>query len=413
MIRTPQHVPVVLVCSGAMFISYVDRVNISVAALAMQAEFGWSDTLKGLILAAFFLGYMVMQIVGGWLAHRFGGRRVLLGALIAWSVFTLLTPVAAHLWLPMLFAIRIALGLGEGPLNPAVYAIFARDVPPLARARAVALYSSCGFLGTFFALASTGWFVEHHGWESVFYLFGALGLGYTFLILRVIAPDAEDRSVQGAPLDDEAAPAGSEPIPWRTLLTLGPFWALTFAFFCTSWIFYVLLLWMPSYFARMHGISMAGAGIYSLWPWIVMAVAINLAGWWSDSAQKRGMALTTIRKLLVCLGLFGAGALLMLLGFAGSPGAALACFCLTLTFLALAYSSHAANVFDLAPRYAHVLFSVMNTFGSLPGLIGVALTGLLVELTRSYDAAFALAGLFAWVGAGLYLRWGTARQLLS
>ena len=49
----------------AMFIAYLDRVNISVAAIAMQESLGWSETEKGLVLSSFFIGYMAMQIVGG------------------------------------------------------------------------------------------------------------------------------------------------------------------------------------------------------------------------------------------------------------------------------------------------------------------------------------------------------------
>lgn len=398
----PSHRIIVLVCAGAMFISYIDRVTISVAALSMQREFGWTDSLKGLILSAFFVGYLLMQVVGGWLAHVYGGRRVLLLALGAWSVATLLTPLAAHAWLPALIAIRILLGMGEGPLNPAAYQIMAQWVPKDGQTRAVAFYSSTGFLGTFAALACTGWLVQRHGWPFVFYLFGALGVLYVLLAQRFL-PEAPRTSTNAH---------ADEAIPWRSLLSLRPFWALTFAFFCTSWIFYVLLLWMPSYFARTHGIGILGTGLYSLLPWLVMFVMMNLAGWLADVVKRRGMTLTRSRKLFACSGLTGAGAMLMLIDWADTPMRALILLCLTLAFLAFAYSSHAPNVFDITPRHAHVMFSVMNTFGSLPGIIGVALTGVMVQVTGSYEGAFAVAGVLAWAGAAVYLVWGSGRKLI-
>ena len=384
-----------------MFISYIDRVAISVAALSMQQEFGWSDSLKGLVLSAFFVGYLIMQIAGGWLAHLYGGRRVLLFALVAWSIATLLTPLAAYAWLPVLFAIRIVLGMGEGPLNPAAYHVLASWVPKGEHTRAVAFYSSTGFLGTFAALACTGWLVQHYGWPFVFYAFGALGLTYALLAKRLI-PEAPRQSARG----------GSEKIPWRILLSLGPFWALTFAFFCTSWVFYVLLLWMPSYFSKTHHIGIVGTGLYSLLPWIVMFLMMNIAGWLAEIVKRRGMTLTRSRKLFACTGLAGAGTLLMLIDWVYTPLSALILFCLTLGSLAFAYSSLAPNVFDIAPGYAHVLFSVMNSFGSLPGIIGVALTGIIVQATGSYEAAFTVAGVLALVGALAYLVWGTGRQLV-
>ena len=105
----------VLASFVAMFIAYLDRVNISVAAIAMQESLGWSETEKGLVLSSFFIGYLAMQIVGGVLADKYGGKRVMLWSLVAWSVFTVLTPIAASASFAMLILVRIGLGLGEAP----------------------------------------------------------------------------------------------------------------------------------------------------------------------------------------------------------------------------------------------------------------------------------------------------------
>ena len=65
--RWPARHTLVGLCFVASFICYIDRVNISVASIAMAAEFGWSETIKGLVLSAFFIGYMSTQVLGGWL----------------------------------------------------------------------------------------------------------------------------------------------------------------------------------------------------------------------------------------------------------------------------------------------------------------------------------------------------------
>jgi len=113
----------------ALFIAYLDRVNISVAAIAMQETLSWSETEKGFVLSSFFIGYMEAQILGGVLADKYGGKRVLLWSLVAWSVFTLLTPVAASASFLALILVRIGLGLGEAPLSPAVLSLFGRWIP--------------------------------------------------------------------------------------------------------------------------------------------------------------------------------------------------------------------------------------------------------------------------------------------
>jgi len=121
----------------AVIIGYTDRVNMSVASVVMRAELGWSQTTKGFVLSAFFVGYISFLMVGGLLASRFGGKRVLGIAVLAWSVFTLLTPFAASESLSLLIAVRIAMGIGEAAIFPATYELFGRWIPASERTGAV------------------------------------------------------------------------------------------------------------------------------------------------------------------------------------------------------------------------------------------------------------------------------------
>jgi len=409
-VQWPHRYSVVLTCSVGMFIAFVDRVNISVAALAMQEDLGWTDSVKGVVLASFFGGYMATQVLGGWLSHRYGGERVLLFSLIGWSICVLLTPIAAYLWLPLLIVMRIGLGVGEGPLNPAAFSVFGMILPPTERTRAVAIYAGAGYLGTLVALVSTGALVARFGWESVFYVWGILGVVFAFVAIKVLIPEGQSLWR----VDQETVAASEEnPIPWRRLLGMRPFWALMVTFFCTCWIFYVLLLWMPSYFATAHGVEINRTGIYSVSPWIVMLIFMNVAGWVSDALLAKGVGSTVIRKTLTGVGLFGTCAMLLAVRTAGSPEIALALLCTTLAFLALAYASQVPNVFDLAPQHAGVMFGILNTVGSLPGLIGIAVTGVLVDVTGSFDGSLVLAGGLAVFGGIVYVLFGTGKQLIS
>jgi len=140
--RWPRRHVVVGFASLGCVIAYTDRVNISVAALAMKEHFGWSQTEKGFVLSAFFIGYFLFMFVAGLLATRFGGKRLLGYSVAAWSIFTLLTPVAAALSLTTLLFVRVGMGIGEAAMFPAALELFGRWVPPTERARAVArLYS--------------------------------------------------------------------------------------------------------------------------------------------------------------------------------------------------------------------------------------------------------------------------------
>ena len=140
--RWPKRSTLIALCAAAVFICYVDRVNISLAIGRMASDFGWNKTTSGLVMSSFFIGYLLTQIPGGWLAGRFGGKPVLAGGVLLWSLFTLLTPPAAFAGFATLIAARIVMGFGEGVTFPAIYALFARWVPPAQRSRAVGLVFS-------------------------------------------------------------------------------------------------------------------------------------------------------------------------------------------------------------------------------------------------------------------------------
>ena len=177
---------------AATFICYIDRVNISVAIIPMAAQYGWNATTQGAVLSSFFVGYLLTQVVGGRLADRFGGKVVLAGGVLLWSLFTIVTPPAAAFGFTALLLARVGMGMGEGVNFPAMYTLQARWIPLDERARAMALSNSGIPLGTVFALAVTPIVVTHLGWQWAFYLFGSVGLVWFVFWQR------GDRRVTGA-----------------------------------------------------------------------------------------------------------------------------------------------------------------------------------------------------------------------
>ena len=113
----------------AMFICYMDRVNISIAIIPMSKELDWSADIQGTVLSSFFIGYLLTQIIGGRLADRFGGKLVLGIAVLIWSAFTFITPFAALAGFGGLILARIGMGIGEGVALPAIYSLYGRWLP--------------------------------------------------------------------------------------------------------------------------------------------------------------------------------------------------------------------------------------------------------------------------------------------
>lgn len=416
--RWPSRYRLIALCVMAVFVCYIDRVNISVAAIAMQEELGWSDTTKGLVMSSFFIGYMLFMAPAGWLANRIGGRRVLGFAVVWWSLWTMLTPPAAMASLAVLVVARIALGLGEAATFPAIYNLYGRWVPTEERTRAVSLMVSAIPLGTLCALMTTGWIIDRFGWPAVFYLFGALG------ILWALAwyPFTHDRPADDprmAPAEREllarnaaAEAASREPVPWGRLLRAPAVWALIINHLCANWVFYMLLAWLPSYFRTQLGLSIAQSGIYAAGPWLSMFAVGTFAGWFADRLVKRGVDLTLIRKTMQVLGLGGAAAFMLAARDVSSVNLAFALMCGALGTLSFTWAGFLPNHLEIAPKYADVLMGITNTAGTVPGVIGVAVTGWLVDTTGTYTAAFMLAAAVNIVGAVVWLVFGTAKEVV-
>lgn len=410
----PTRYTLIALCFGAVFVCYLDRVVISIAIIAMQDTFGWSETVKGFVLSSFFVGYMLFQIPSGYLANRFGGKIVLGFAVAWWSAATLITPVAAAVSLPVLVLARITMGLGEAATFPAAYNLFGRWVPPAEHSRAVSLLLSGVPIGTLFALGATGWIIARYGWPSAFYVFGAVGIVWVGAWFARAHNDPmghprispRERALLAENRDRKTRVA----VPWRRLFSSSAVWALIINHFCSNWSLYMLLAWLPSYF-KAQGLGMSSVGLFAAAPWLTMFAVVNVAAWLADRMIQRGRSTTVVRKTMQVAGLSGAAIFLLLAPGAQTAGVALVLMCGALGALGLTWSGFAPNHLEIAPRHADVLMGITNTAGTLPGVIGVAVTGWLVDTTATYASAFALAALINLVGAVVWLAWGSARRV--
>lgn len=412
-----RYVVVALTFLGSI-IAYTDRVNISVAAIAMKEHLRWSQTQKGFVLAAFFVGYLLFMFVAGLLANRFGGKRVLGYSVLAWSIFTLLTPPAATLSIAVLIAVRIAMGVGEAGLFPATYELFGRWVPPTERARAVAFMTSGVPVGTVIGLMGSGWLVQRYGWAVPFYVFGGIGLLWLILWFQQVENDPvtdprlgaeERRLLQGERSTSDLVGRAL----LHRLLPRASVMAIVAGHVAHNWTLYVLLSWLPSYFREVQGLSIAHSGLFSAAPWLSMFAVYNLAGAVADRMTQRGFGVTTTRKGMYCVGLTVSAGFLLALHQAHSPFAALALLCVATGALACAAAGFMPSYLDVAPRHGAVLFGFGNTFATIPGIVGVAVTGWLVDVTGTYSAAFVLTAVVSAAGALIFGLLFDARPIID
>src|ERR1700758_383468 len=160
-------------------VSYLDRVNISIAGGSITKQYGLTNVKLGWVFWAMLAGYGLFQTVGGRLADRFGSRRVLTFGVIWWGIFTALTalvPAGLTGALYAFMAVRFLLGAGEAVIYPAANQFIARWIP--FRERGIAngwIFAGVG-AGAGLSPPLITYIMIHYGWRSSFVLCSLIGL---------------------------------------------------------------------------------------------------------------------------------------------------------------------------------------------------------------------------------------------
>jgi len=405
----------VLLSFAAVFICYIDRVSISVAIIPMAEHLNWDLKTQSLVMSSFFVGYLVMQIAGGRLADRFGGKVVLGLGVLLWSLFTFLTPPAAMAGLAILILARIGMGMGEAVTFPSIYSLYGRWVPDAERSRAVALANSGIPAGTVFALIVTPIIATSLGWEWVFYLFAAVGVVWWVIWHRSVASiPAEQPGISAEELEIIAAGTASgtarEPAPWKLLLSNKSVWAIIIAHFCNNWSLYVLLSWMPTFINKGLGVDYASVGWLTMIPHLASFVSLNVAGGIADRMIKQGRDKTFVRKLFQTIGFGGISASLLVVGYVETVWLAITIMTLGSALGAFVTGGFSVNHMDIAPRHAGTLMGLTNTAGTIPGIIGIYVSGMILDATGSWVLVFQLAAAVTLFGLLCYLLMASGKK---
>ena len=356
-----------------------------------------------------------MQVMGGFLADRFGGKVVLgLGVLI-WSFFTIATPWAAFSGMIGLLAARIGMGLGEAVTFPSVYSLITRWFPVHEKAKAVAFNASGIPIGTVFALVVTPIIVSELGWEWAFYLFGLVGVvWYAAWHLVVTNTPAEHPRIAAAEMQFIAANAPAtgtvEIPPMRQFLRNKALWAIIVAHFCNNWTLYVILSWLPKFVNDGLGVAFASVGLIAMLPHLTSFLCLNIAGNIADRLIQRGLSVTFVRKLMQSIGFGGLAICLLLITTVDDVWSAIGLLCLGKLFGAAGIGGHSVNHMDIGPRYAGTLMGITNTFATLPGIVAVYITGYILQVSGSWDWVFISTAGVTLFGMVFYLIFGSGER---
>ena len=413
----PQRIQLIAYSTLAVIICYIDRVNISVAIIPMQEQFGWSDSQVGFIFSSFYIGYMLTMALGGYLSDKFGGKLVLGYGVVMWSIFTILTPLAAHNGFFALFIMRVLMGIGEGVTFPAWQSLYARWIPFKERTRAIAFTNSGISIGTIIGYIGTQMIIISLGWEWAFYIFGIIGLvWFIFWNRNVSSYPAEHKKISSKELEyiSENAPS-SEPakkIPLKDLLLNKPFLAIVAATFANNWSLFVFLSFLPKFIDNELGIDLESRifVILIIIPSIISVLALNAGGFLADKMIRNGMKVVKVRKIVNSIGFFGSAFCLFLIPLFESISIIIILICITNLFTGAAAGGFGVNHADIGPNSTGTLVGVASTFGMIAGILGNAVSGLVLEITNSWTLIFYIAASLIVMGGLIYLLYASDQK---
>jgi ACS family glucarate transporter-like MFS transporter len=395
-------------------VSYLDRVNISIAGGSIVDAYHLTDVQLGEVFSALVAGYALFQTVGGHLADRFGPRSVLTAGVLWWGIFTALTAlvpanISGALFLFVL--VRFLLGAGEAVIYPAANQFIARWIP--VRERGIAngwIFAGVG-AGAGLTPPLITYLMTHYGWRSSFWVCAIIGLlagGVWFLAARDNPAEhprvsaAELTAIQsGLRVTGDSPNLGKEsadiPVPWKRVLRSREVWAVTVSYFCYGYVAWIFFSWFYRYLAKVRGLDLKASAFYSMLPFLAMLVCCLLGGTVNDRLTKwRGPRLGRCGLAAFAMGVAGIfiacgsqvqGVRLASVVLAGGAGA-----------LYFSQSSFWSVTADIAGASAGSVSGFMNMGGQMGG----ALTGSLtpwIAVRYGWTASFLVAAGLCVLGA--------------
>lgn len=394
-------------------LTYLDRLNISIAGHFIENEFSLSLKTMGWILSSFLFGYSLTQIPGGYLADRFGPRKVLLVAISWWSVLTAATAIAPRLpvagWFGVAWsiaAIRFFIGIGEAPSSPSYTKVVANWMRPKSRG----LGSSFNLFGIGLGGALTPvlitFIMQHWGWRAAFYCCGGLGI-LVALAWNVLATDRPEQHprVNRAEVEfighrhtHDTGAATKIRVPWGRIVANRSVIALVFGYFCQGFPIYFFHTWLFIYLIKVRGFSLTQGGFYGAIPYIAIAVLSPLGGLFSDFAV-RALGKPKGQRVAVWLGMFSSAALMWAGAQAPNKVTAILLLAVAAGCNMFASVTFWAACIDLGQQYSGSVAGLMNTFGNLAGAFSPIVTAY-VASRFGWTSALTLAAIVT-VGSGM------------
>lgn len=363
---------------------------------AADGPFTWDKQIQGIALAAYFVGYLVTEIPGGYLSLRFGAKIVLALSMLIGSLFTVLIPVSARFHWIALVVCRLIVGAAHGAIWPAFSGFWANWAPPAERSKLIGISNAGSQIGNVIALPLSSFLCMNGfdgGWPSIFYVFGGFGFVW-FIMWMVLAADSPTthrfiRDKEREYIEEETREiieshkAGETSAPWGKIMTSKSCIAIFIGHTCSNWGTYLYLTSLPLYMKEVLRFDIKSSGGMAALPYIVFWFFIVMSGVVGDLfMQKLKIRKTVVRKIFNGLGFFFPMAAVIGLSFVtcAVPYAGVALLTVGLAFTGCCYGAgFLVNYNDVAGPYSGIVFGIGNTFATIPGIAAPYLVGIITK----------------------------------
>lgn len=400
---------------GMIAINYIDRVNLSVATPTLMKELNLSADQMGVLMSAFYWSYVLVMIPAGVLLVKFGAKTLLTVSCFLWGLATAATALVHGFWSFM--AVRILLGVAEGPAYPAAAQVVSVWIPKRERTLASACFDSCARVGSGIAPPLVAWLIVHFGWQASFVVTGIIAMAYSlYWHATYHEPDKHpkvsreeiDYIRQDEVINQDGHVVTTKPVPVLELFTYKKTVLLFIGYFTYTYYWHVFTSWIPAYLVQARSMDLKTMGFAAMIPFILGIIAEIYGGWFFDGLLRKGYNLNKVRRVGMAICLMGGSSTMLLAVQAPDP-------VWTVAFLSLSmvvYSFGASNVWsldnDIAPYgQAGTISACKNATGNLSGLVAPLISGFLIgagaTVVDGYNHALYLVVGIAFLGGILYI----------
>ncbi|CAM4045629.1 MFS transporter [Paracoccus yeei] len=384
-------------------VTYIDRVNISTAAPAMQAELGLSNFELGLAFSAFAYPYALFQILGGRLGDRLGPHKTLIICGLVWSTATVMIGFVEGA--VSLIVARVLLGMGEGSAFPTATRALSNWMPAEKRGFAQGITHAFARFGNALTPPLIAFLIITLSWRHAFIIVGLISFLWVGLWWWYFRDDPRrhkgitPEEVENLP--DQKIVGERKTLPWvRLLKRMLP---VTITDFCYGWTLWLFLNWIPSYFLHQHELDLKKSAIFAAGVFLAGVVGDLAGGWLSDGILRRTGNVALARISVIVLGFLGAFVCMLPVMFSTDLVTVAISLSAAFFFAELIVAPIWATPMDIAPQYSGTASGFMNFGFGLAGMISPVVFGLIIDMTGRWDLPFAASLVLLILGAATAL----------